>query len=113
MPFEHDVYCCLVPALMSVFVCSGGVGPQLHACNLDFVSKDPDLLFCVSRLTTGHVQLVGQERSQQVCPVEHFQESREGCERLGVVKEEGCLSSLMSVILGSFGYYLVGDGLLL
>ena len=38
-----------------------GVQPQLYACNLKCVSRDPDLLLNAARFTTGYVRLVGQE----------------------------------------------------
>ena len=49
LPFEHDVYCCFVPALVSVSCCTWWVQPQLYADNLKCVSGDPGVLWRVSR----------------------------------------------------------------
>ena len=38
-----------------------GVEPQSYADNLEYVSRDPDLLVNAARFTTGYVRLVGQE----------------------------------------------------
>ena len=43
------------------------VEPQLYAHNLKCVSRDPDLLFCAARFTTGYVRLVGQEPAPSKC----------------------------------------------
>ena len=53
-PFEYDVHCCFVSALVSVSCCSWGSGvqPQLYADSLEGVSGDPDLLLS-ARFTTG------------------------------------------------------------
>ena len=67
VPFEYDVYCCFVLALVSLFVCSGGVEPQLYADKLKCISRDPDLLFSAARFTTGYVRLVGQEPAPSKC----------------------------------------------
>ena len=68
MPFEYDVHCCFVSALVSLFVCSQvGVQPQLYADNLKCVSRDPDLLLDAARFTTGHVRLVGFEPAPSMC----------------------------------------------
>ena len=67
MPFEHDVHCCFVIALVSLFVCSGGVQLQLYADNLKCVSGDPDLLLNAAQFTTGYVRLVGQEPAPGKC----------------------------------------------
>ena len=50
---EHDVYSCFVLALVSLFVCTCGVEPQLCADNLKCVSRDPDLHLSAARFTTG------------------------------------------------------------
>ena len=34
VPFEHDVHCCFTSAMVSLFICPGGVQPQLFADNL-------------------------------------------------------------------------------
>ena len=68
MPFEYDVHCCFVSALVSLFVCSQvGVQPQLYADNLKCVSGDPDLLLDAARFTTGYVLLVGFEPAPRKC----------------------------------------------
>ena len=45
----------------------GWVQLQLHADNLDCVSRDPGLLLNAARFTTGNVRLVGQEPAPSKC----------------------------------------------
>ena len=57
MSFEHDVYCCVVFALVSLLAAQAGVEPQLYADNLKCVSTHPDLLLSAARFTTGYCQV--------------------------------------------------------
>ena len=68
LPFEHDVYCCAVLALVPVSCCTGEkVQPQLYADNLKCLSRDPGVLLRAARFTAGYVRLVGQEPAPSKC----------------------------------------------
>ena len=41
--------------------------PQLHADNLECVSRDPGVLCWLARFTTGYVRVVGQESAPCMC----------------------------------------------
>ena len=66
-PFEYDVHCCFVLALVWVSCCSGRVEPQLYADSLKCVSRDPGVLLRAAKFTTGYVRLVGQEPAPRKC----------------------------------------------
>ena len=64
---EHDVYCCVVLALVWISGAQEGVQPQLYADNLKCVSRDPGVFLRAARFTTGFVRLVGQEPAPSKC----------------------------------------------
>ena len=66
MPFENDVYCCIILALVSLSGCTGGVQP-LYADNLKCLSRGPGVLWRAARFTTAYVRLVGQEPAPSKC----------------------------------------------
>ena len=68
MSFEHDVYCCLVFALVSVSGCSGGsMASAVCSIILSVLQGTPGLLLHAARFTTGYVRLVGQEPAPSKC----------------------------------------------
>ena len=67
VPFEHDVYCCLVLALGPYIAAQEGVQPQLYADNLKCLSRDPGVLWLAARFTTDYVRLVVQEPAPSKC----------------------------------------------
>ena len=65
---EHDVHCCVVFAMVSVFICSWrGFSHSCMLIILNVFLRIPDLLLNAARFTTGYVRLVGQEPAPSKC----------------------------------------------
>ena len=82
-----------------------GVQPQLYADNLECLSRDLGLLWRAARFATGYVRLVGQEPAPSKCVL--LSTSREVRRDMKdwVFSDGGGLSSLVSVVWWSFGFY--------